>query len=258
MKTFIVEDKEKERIKLLYESKGIILNEDGIWGSVAKVARRLGLQSEDDIARVLRSSEAGILKSLDDIILPAIKSKNITPLNDIQAKVMHFYNPSGSAEGVTAAGEQVKKFLNGYAKAKGKLNWKVVKDEVSGVPPSNSPKPQPQNKPTNDDFVQVRQNPIGGLAGNKFSNKRISNRSFGTDQDWYKDIDFNQIKNWGGSIDNYNKEIAKAIKTGNYDYISKKGFEKFGIIDFRDFLKNNIKTVNEVIPETGRWSVTFK
>ena len=59
-------------------------------------------------------------------------------------------------------------------------------------------------------------------------------------------------------MDEYNKVIAKAIKTGDYSYVSSGGFEKFGITNFRDFLKNNIEKINEVIPESGRWSVNFK
>jgi hypothetical protein len=255
MKTFVIENNEKERIKFLYESKGIILNEDSIWGSLARVARKLAGQSEDDIAKVLKTTEVAITKSLDDIILSAVKAKNIAAADDIQVKLMHYFNPSGAQEGVTAAQQQVKNFLNGYAKSKGKLNWKTIRDEISGSTPQ--PKPQSQANP-NPDYVQVRQNPVGAIFGNKLSGNRISNRSFETTTNWYKDIDSSKITNWGGSIDNYNKIIAKAIKTGDYQYVSSGGFEKFGIIDFRKFLKNNIAKINEVVPETGRWSVNFK
>jgi len=173
-------------------------------------------------------------------------------LDDLQAKLMHFYNPSGQAVGVEAAKKNVVKFLNGYSKSKGKANWKVVRDEVSGA----APKPQAQAQPKpNADYVQVRQNPVGGIFGNKLSGQRISNRSF---YDTISNIDSSKIANWGGSIDNYNKVIARAIKTGDYQYISSGGFEKFGITNFRDFLKNNIAKINEVVPETGRWSVNFK
>jgi hypothetical protein len=254
MKTFIIENDEKERIKFLYESKGIVLNEDSIWGGLGRVARKLMGQSEDDIARVLKTSEVAITKSLDDIILSAVKSKNITVADDIQEKIMHYFNPSGTQEGAVAAQQEVKNFLNGYAKSKGKSNWKMVRDEISGVQPQ--PKPQPQNKPTNDDFVQVRQNPIGGLAGNKLSGNRVSNGSWVGDA--LNKIDASNITNWGGSMDEYNKIIAKAIKTNDYQYVSSRGFEKFGIIDFRKFLQNNIAKVNEVDPLTGRWSVNFK
>jgi hypothetical protein len=243
MKTFIIENDEKERIKFLYESKGIILNEDSIWGGLARVARKLAGQSEDDIAKALKTTEVAIAKSLDDIILSAVKAKNIAAADDIQVKLMHYFNPSGAEQGVVAAQQQVKNFLNGYAKSKNKLNWQTIRDEISGVRPQ--PKPQSQAKP----------NPIGGIFGNKFSGNRISNGSF---TNVIKDIDPSKISNWGGSIDNYNKIIANAIKTGNYEKVSRGGFEKFGINNFRDFLKNNIAKINEVVPETGRWSVTFK
>jgi hypothetical protein len=253
MKTFIIENDEKERIKFLYESKGIVLNEDSIWGGLGRVARKLMGQSEDDIARVLKTTEVAITKSLDDIILSAVKSKNIAVADDIQVKMMHYFNPSGTQEGAVAAQQEVKNFLNGYAKSKGKSNWKMVRDEISGVQPQ--PKPQPQNKPTNDDFVQVRQNPSGGLAGNKLSGRKVANNSFINVMD---DIDTSKILNFHGSMDNYNKVIAKAIKTGEYKYVSSGGFEKFGILDFRKFLQNNIDKINEVDPLTGRWNVIFK
>jgi hypothetical protein len=112
---------------------------------------------------------------------------------------------------------------------------------------------KPKFKVDVDDFAQIRQNPVGGIFGNKFSGNRISNKSFGP-----ADIDHTKILNWGGGLDNYNKTIATAIKTGDYKHVSSGGFEKFGITNLRDFLKNNIKTINEVDPSTGRWSVIFK
>ena len=261
MKRFIIENDEKERIKFLYESKGIILSEESIWGFIVRAAKRLAGQSEDDLIRTFKTTEVALAKSLDDIVSNAIKSKNIAELDDLQAKLMHTYNPSDSAEGIQEAKNLVIKFLNGYSKSKGKSNWKAIRDEVQGIHPEAKPqgqaqpKPQgqPQSKP-NDDHVQFRQNPPGGIAGNKFSGNRISNNSFPN----ATGIDPTNIKNWNGSIDNYNKIIANAIKTGDFREVSSTGFERFGITDFRKFLQNNISKVNEVDPLTGRWSVIFK
>lgn len=255
MKAFIIENNEKERIKFLYESKGIILSEDSIWGSLAKVARKLAGQSEDDIMRALKTTDIAITKSLDDIILSAMKDKNIAATNEIQIKLMHIFNPSDNPKVVDEASEKVVKFLNGYAKSKGKPNWKTIQDEISGVKPKTA---NTQPKPANDDFVRVRENPIGGISGNRLSGNRISNRSFETKTTWYKDIDPTNILNWKGSIDNYNKIIAKAIQNNDFSEVSRGGFEKFGIMDFRKFLQNNISKVNEVDPSIGRWSVNFK
>lgn len=97
---------------------------------------------------------------------------------------------------------------------------------------------------------------------NQFSGNRISNRSFTAN-----DIDWTNIKNKGVEqgnktiqeyYDYYMQLIAEAIQTGDYQYISSKGFEKFGIDNFREFLQYNIKKVHEVIPDIGRWSVDFK
>jgi hypothetical protein len=252
MSKFLLNEEEKNNIRFVYESYGIILNEDNIFGSIARKAVAWAGKNEDDIIKLFKTTEVALAKSIDDIISGAAKSKSLSQLDDLQAKLMHFYNPSGQAAGIEAAKNNTVKFLNGYSKAKGKANWKVIRDEVSGATPQ--PKPQPQAR-ANADHVQVRQNPVGGIFGNKLSGNRISNRSFVGS---VGNVDFGKITNWGGSMDNYNKVIAQAIKTGDYRYVSSGGFEKFGITNFRDFLKNNISTVNEVIPETGRWSVIFK
>jgi hypothetical protein len=246
----LLNESEKDRIRLLYESKGIILSEDNILNSITRKALSWVGKNEDDIAMLFKTSERALAKSLDDIIEIASKQKSISALDDIQMKLMHIYNPSGLAENIPQAQLKMKNFLNGYSKSKGKTKWSEIRDEVSGA----TPKPQSQAKP-NPDHVQVRQNPVGAIFGNKLSGNKISNGSF---TNVIKDIDSSKITNWGGSIDNYNKIIANAIKTGNYDKVSRGGFEKFGITDFREFLKNNIVKINEVVPETGRWSVTFK
>jgi hypothetical protein len=59
-------------------------------------------------------------------------------------------------------------------------------------------------------------------------------------------------------MDDYNKLIASAIKTKDFSKISRGGFEKFGVPNFREYLQNNIAKINELDPSTGRWSVVFK
>ena len=171
--------------------------------------------------------------SIDDIVEVAAKSKSVAQLDDIQMKLMHFYNPSELPANVPKAQQQMKNFLNGFAKSKGKTNWTQIKDEVLGKVESS-----------------------GASAANTIRDilkgQRISNNSFVKMKP-----DFTNIKN-SKNMDDYNKLIANAIKTGDYSYISSKGFEKFGIDNFRNYLKNNISKINELDPTTGRWSVVFK
>jgi hypothetical protein len=246
MSRFLLNEEEKDNIRIMYESYGIFLNEDNAFGSIARKAVAWAGKNEDDIINLFKTTEVALAKSIDDIISVASRSKNITQLDDLQAKLMHFYNPSGQASGVAAAKQNTVKFLNGYSKAKGKPNWKVVRDEVSGTP--QTPKSQDFNK-----TAPVGKNSVDVNLGNKLSGNRVSNKSFNP-----ADIDHTKITNWEGSFDNYNKTIARAIETGDYRYISSRGFEKFGIVDFRHFLKNNIKKINELDPSTGRWSVIFE
>ncbi len=97
-----------------------------------------------------------------------------------------------------------------------------------------------------------------------FSGKRISNRTIDSSLNSDREINWEYIHNKGNGTTPrewaafYNKMIALAIHTGDYKYISRKGFESFGVDDFRKFLMENIEEVNEVDPETGRWSVNFK
>lgn len=246
MKKYILESQEKERIKKLYELKGLIFEQP--WGEVArKVTNFLG-KNEDDIATLLKTSEKTLATTIDDIVSSAIKSKNITYLDDLEAKLMHFYNRSNQQSNVAVAQQQSKTFLDGYAKSKGNQKWGEIRTSVSG----GAPKPNP---------VQ----PTGAATSavtNKLAGKRISNRSFGPEY-----IDFTQmstVKN----MDELNKVIAKALKTGDFNIVPRGGFDKLGIKatdfgggGFRQFLKDQIynkgATINEVIPETGRWSINF-
>jgi hypothetical protein len=169
----------------------------------------------------------------------AAKSKNLSQLDTLQKQLMHYYNPSGQAAGIEAAKKNTVKFLNAYSKSKGKSNWAVIRNEASGVSqPSSSATASAASK----------------ASANMMSGQRVSER-------WYawkpEHIDFTKFSNQT-TFEQLNKNIAKAIKNNEWNLIPRAGFEKFGITNFREFLQNNISKVNEVIPETGRWSVTFK
>jgi hypothetical protein len=175
---------------------------------------------------------------MDDLVGVALKSKSIAQLDDIQIKLMHFYNPSGLSKNVPAAQQQMKNFLNGYSKSKGKANWKVIRDEVSGTPK----------------VTQASSHAASNVAKDIMKGQRVSNR-------WYawtpENIDFTKFSNQM-SFDQLNKTIATAIKTKNWNLIPRAGFEKLGISNMREYLQNNIAKINEVDPTTGRWSVIFK
>lgn len=226
---------EKERIKLLYESKGIILSEENVFGTIARKALSWVGKNEDEIAALFKTSENVLAKSMDDIIEIAAKQKTTTGLDDIQMKLMHFYNPSGAAENIPAAQQKMKNFLNGFAKSKGKQNWNIIRDEVVNG----------GNK-TAQAASQAARNVMQG--------QRVSNR-------WYawnpNNIDFSKFTN-KMSFDDLNKAIATAIQTKNWNLVPRAGFEKLGISNFREYLQNNIAKINEVNPSTGRWSVFFK
>jgi hypothetical protein len=166
-------------------------------------------------------------------------------LDDLQSKLMHFYNPSGQVAGVEAAKKNVVKFLNGYSKSKGKANWKVVRDEIKGIQPSSA-----------------------ASAGSKATTNLMKGKTISSDWSQWKpeNIDFTKFSTpqyWNtSSLDTkmyiLNKNISSAIKKGNWNLVPIQGFEKFGISNFREFLQKNIDKVNHVYDDIGRWSVNFK
>ena len=222
--------------RVISEQREMILSEQ--WGQIAKKALNWVSKNEDEIATLFKTSETALAKSMDDLVGVALKSRAIGELDDIQIKLMHFYNPSGLSTNVPAAQQQMKNFLNGYSKSKGKANWKVIRDEVSG-----SPK-----------VAQTSSQTASNVAKDVMKGQRVSNR-------WYawtpENIDFTKFSNQM-SFDQLNKTIATAIKTKNWNLIPRAGFEKLGISNMREYLQNNIAKINEVDPTTGRWSVIFK
>lgn len=249
MSKFLLNEEEKNGIRTLYESIGIFLNEDSVFGTIARKALAWAGKNEDDIVKLFKTTEVALAKSIDDMVSLATKSKSLTQLDDLQAKLMHFYNPSGQVAGVEAAKKNVVKFLNGYSKSKGKANWKVVRDELSGT----APKPQA---------------PAQASAGSKVTNNLMKGKTISSDWSQWKpeNIDFTKFSTpqyWNtSSLDTkmyiLNKNISSAIKKGNWNLVPIQGFEKFGISNFREFLQKNIDKVNHVYDDFGSWSVNFK
>jgi hypothetical protein len=114
MSKFILNEEEKNDILTMYESIGIFLNEDNVFGTLARKALAWAGKNEDDIIKLFKTTEVALAKSIDDIVSLATKSKSLTQLDDLQAKLMHFYNPSGQVAGVEVAKKNVVKFLNGF------------------------------------------------------------------------------------------------------------------------------------------------
>jgi len=261
MKQFILENEEKERIKKLYELKGIIINE-----SIGELIRQLlkwASKNEDDIAMLFKSSERAAAASIDDIVSNAMKTKNLSELETLQMRLMHAFNPSGLAENIPQAQQKVKNVLNGYAKSRGQQNWNDIKNSVVSGPKPNAGQSAGSSGSPKPNTGQQSGSYSGGIQ-NWFLGKRVSNRSFIDNPNILDFTQMSTIKN----IDQFNTAMAKALKTGDFNLIPRGGFEKLGIkptdyngYGFRGFIRdqflNKGAKVNEVIPETGRWSVTF-
>ena len=98
-----------------------------------------------------------------------------------------------------------------------------------------------------DDFARiVRPKVSDDLAKVTKPGQTLTNKSFDDNL-----IDWSKVTN-AKNMDEYNKIIAQALQTGDFSKISRAGFEKYGISDFRQFLKNGEPSL--AVPSLGGWS----
>ena len=104
----------------------------------------------------------------------------------------------------------------------------------------------------------ANQSKNAGTVPDLFGGNQIANYSF--NGDWVPDI----TKTSFSSLDQLHRNIAGALQAKlNGDpnwtrFIPSKGFEKFGVVDFRDYMKQNLSKIHEADPNTGKWKVEFK
>lgn len=240
MGKFRINNDEIESIKLLYENHGILL-ESSIWGALARVAKSLVGKSSDEIAEVFRKTEIALAKQLDDIVLKAVREKDKALTDDLVKKLIHFYNPSGSADNIPDAKEKVKMFLNGYAKSRGKKHFGEYIDEITG---GKNQKIRKYNGVFYDDNM---------FSGNIIGDEHpiFTERKFIDKIDWDKNIN---AKN----ITELNKLIAYALKHNEFRKLPIDGFEELGIDNFQVLFWKFVEKVYEADPKLGHWKVKFK
>lgn len=261
MGKFKINQEDKENIRLLYENYGILL-EGSIWGALARLARTLSGKNSDEIAEIFKKTEIALAKQMDDIVLNAVRTKNKSEIDDLIAKIVHSYNPSGLAENLPDAKKKTAQLLNGYAKSRGKNNFQEYIDEITGG----------KKKTGGQDSSNAKTDPSDTNTGPKgspryngifYSNNLFSGKMVGDESAYFKDQEFLKKINWNSianakDIKTLNRLIADALKSGDYKYISRGGFEQFGITDFRKFLSTYVEKIHEAVPNLGEWKVTFK
>jgi hypothetical protein len=67
-------------------------------------------------------------------------------------------------------------------------------------------------------------------------------------------VDWSKVTNAKNMLE-YNKLIANALKTGDFSLISRSGFEKYGIDNFREFLQRGVNKEKNIMfdPPSGKW-----
>jgi len=110
-----------------------------------------------------------------------------------------------------------------------------------------------QNSSLSKNSTGVNNNP------SLFDGKRISRNSF-----VYIIPDFTKMVEGINDLESFNRNMAYALDLiskndpKGYNYIPRGGFEQFGIVDFRQYCKDNIQMINRVDVDASDWSVTFK
>jgi hypothetical protein len=107
-------------------NKEEVLTEQGI-GQIARKFLGTTAKSVDEIRAILKTS----VKAMDelDYFFNLAKTQNsVTPLDDLVAKVVHMYNPSGLPELYPEAKRKTALLLNAFAKEKGKNHFGEIKD----------------------------------------------------------------------------------------------------------------------------------
>ena len=240
--------------------KKIILSES----ELVKLVRKVISEQAQFLRKLLGSNFDDIMKSYGD---DATRS-----LDDVLGKA---FSKPGNV--VTKGGEQYLKSASGAEISvniiKGGLD-QVAKGKLS---PEDVLKFLPRQLADGTDFRIVFQNafdkriaginaagrqtalkPLTGVMSDSspFRNMSILNNGWITQNS--KNIDFSQITN-AKTADELNKLIANALKTGDYSMISRGGFEKFGISNFREFLQKSINLDKKMYinPKDGGFYFTF-
>ena len=256
-KKFLIDDNEYIRIQNLYESYGINLLSEDI-GQIARDIKKAGYIKDIETAKTVLKTMESFVKYMDEILISAKKIKSVSSLDDIVAKLIHIYNPSGLAENMGEAKKQVIYLLNAYSQTKRFENFARLKDDVvraESSAKSASGEGQAFNRSSNQGSTYAT-NADNILKDIFKSGKNISSEEL---KNYSQYIDWTKITN-AKNINDYNVLISKAISNPeNLKYISSGGFEKFGIPNFRDFLNKNQDFSARIYSDTkGFWYFKIK
>lgn len=219
------------------------LNEGGVDQAVKKIgnaARTYLKSSQDDIIKFFET-QAGrvIVADIDNIVTSAIKNKNMSEIYTLETQVYHMMNSGRGNYGDVSV--EFKKFMDAYARSKGKGSWGAIRDEVTGTP---------------------KVNPSGKLGAASISSRlgggSLNNLSFqGMDLSGTKyrsREDFNYMMSFEAD------RIVKGITTlsNGWGNVSSKGFQKYGITNMQEWLRKNVKEIRFAKPRTSEWEIKLK
>jgi hypothetical protein len=242
--------------------KKITLSESDL----VKLVRKVISEQKQHLAKLFGGNVDDIIKSYGDDVAKS--------LDDVLGKV--FSKPGNI---VTKGGEQYLKSASGA-----EIHLNIIKgglDQVAKgkLQPDDVLKFLPRNLADGTEFRLIFQNafnkriasmnavgrqaalkPLVDIMSDSSPFRKMSMLGSNWMEQNAKNIDFSKITN-AKTVDELNNLIAKALKSGDYSMISRGGFEKFGVSNFREFLQKSLnlekRMTASVSPGNGTWVYNF-
>jgi hypothetical protein len=200
-----------------------------------------------------------LLKNSGDDLVAKYGDDAAKQIDNILATAMS--NPRNI--GVNAAGNQVFNSLSG-SKVEFNQISRILNAVSKGANFDELANGFPGKLADGTDFREVvrgllkNKQPISGVGAVGLAGAKLSNFAPGTlvHSTSFKDDMINWVNvSFAKNLNDYNKMIATALQTGNFQSISRGGFEKYGIPNFREFLMKSVNKDKKIMisPSTGQW-----
>jgi hypothetical protein len=208
-----------------------------------QILSKLLSNSGDDLVKAYGDD---VVKQLDDVFASALRNPRTTGVNQLGKQFLK------SASGTEVELETISRILNAVSKG-------ANIDDLARYLPSKLADGTDFRTVLQSKLATSKKLPAGAVGAAAGSGGvKLSNFAPGTvvNSSSFKD----EMINWANvsnakNLNDYNKMIATALQTGNFQSISRGGFEKYGISNFRDFLMKGVNKEKKVMfsPSTGQW-----
>lgn len=250
MKKFVITEEDKKNILKMYKNN---LSEGDIFskfiGAASRFAKNTLAQSEDDLIRAFKTTEAALAKNIDELVETAIRSGKAEDLVNLERKLLFAIDQL--EQDLPKSKEKIKKLLNSYAKSRGNTSWHEIKSKVQ---PSQTVGASQSSTATSSSATR---------SAKEWANGKLSSRSRFSGADFTQGTNYQNQEMFNKIMAQEAEKFHKMSKLGLdinafWSTISAKGFEKYGIKNMRDWLRKNVEGVYNADPSKGEWSIQLK